>query len=67
MYVGHVVVHGEDLFEVGLVGEDMDHPSEEEGLKGAPFGFAGFLGVDGPEHSELGMDGFVVLDLVFRS
>ena len=33
--VGDIVVHGEDLFGVGLVGEDVDHPGEHEGVESA--------------------------------
>ena len=66
MHVGYVVVHGEDGFEVVLVGEDVDHPGKKIRVKGTPFGFTGFFGVDGTEHSELGMVTLVVLDLVVR-
>jgi hypothetical protein len=45
MYVGHIVVHGEDLFEVLLVREDVEHPGEHIREEGTPFGFAGLLKV----------------------
>jgi hypothetical protein len=66
MHVGDVVVHGENLFEVGLVRKNVDHPSEHIGVEDSAFGCAGLLGIYGAEHAELGMGGMVVLDAVFR-
>src|SRR6267143_5879432 len=66
MHVGHVVVHGENLFEVGFVRKSVDHPGEHMGVEDSPFGFADLLGVYGAEHAELGMGGLVVPYAVFR-
>jgi hypothetical protein len=40
MYVGHVVIHGENLLEVRLVRENVDHPREHIGVKDSPLGLA---------------------------
>jgi hypothetical protein len=29
MHMGHVIVHGEDIFEVFLIWEDVNHPGEQ--------------------------------------
>lgn len=60
MHVRYVVVHREDVFRVGLVRKDVDHPGEHVGMEDSSFRFAGFLGVDGTEHAELGMGRLVV-------
>src|SRR5271154_3580194 len=67
MHVGHVVVHREDVFEIVLVWEDMNHPTEDHGKKGAPFGLASLFGMDGTEHAEFGVFAMVFADLVGRS
>ena len=33
MHVGHVVVHGENFFEVGFVRENVHHPGEDMGVE----------------------------------
>ena len=47
MHVGHVVVQREDLFEVVLVWEDVEHPGEYIRVEDAPFGFAGLFSLYG--------------------
>src|SRR5207253_3946010 len=42
-------------------------PGEHIGVEDPPFGGAGFWGVYGAEHAELGMGGLIVTDAVFRS
>src|SRR5260370_24594690 len=67
MHVGHVVVHGENIFEIGLIGENVDHPGEQIGVEVSAFGGASLLSVDRTEHAELGMRGLVVASAVFGS
>jgi len=64
--VGDVVVHGENVFEVRLVGKDVDHPGEHIRVKVSAFGNASLFGIDGAEHAELGMGGLIVVYAVFR-
>ncbi len=66
MHVGHVVVHGEKVFEVGFVRENVDHPAEQMRVEDASFRCAGLLRGYGAEHAKLGMVGFIVLYAVFR-
>src|SRR5258708_20492981 len=66
MHVSDVVVHGENLFEVGFVRTNVDHPGEHLGVEVSPFGCACLLSVYGAEHAELGMGSLVVLYAVFR-
>src|SRR5258708_5952032 len=66
MHVGLIVVHGEDLFEVARVWEDVEHPGEQIRVEDAPFGFAGVFGLYGAEHAELGMVAQVFLDAISR-
>jgi len=36
MHVGHIVVHGENILEVGFVRKNMDHPAEHMGVEDSP-------------------------------
>lgn len=66
LHMSYIVVHGEDFFEVTLIGEDVEHPGEKVRLEGAPFGFTGLFRVDGAEHAELRMRANVFLDSIRR-
>jgi hypothetical protein len=50
--MGYVVVHREDVVQVVLVREDVDHPGKDLRKKLAAFGLAGFGGANGAEHAE---------------
>jgi hypothetical protein len=50
----HVVVHGEDVVEALLVGVDVDHPAENDGVEAAAGFGAGVFGDDGAVKAELG-------------
>jgi len=64
--VGDVIVHGEDVFQLVLVGEDVDHPGEDDGVECAAFRLAGFGGADGAEHAELWVLAEVLLNAIGR-
>ncbi len=50
----HVVVHGENVVEALLVGVDVDHPAENDGVEAAAGFGAGVFGDDGAVKAELG-------------
>jgi len=50
--VGDIVVHGENVLEVRLVGKDVDHPGEHIGVEVSTFGYAGLFGIDRAKHAE---------------
>src|ERR1700733_9678150 len=66
MHVSDVVVHGELVFQIVFVREDVDHPAEDHRHEGAAFRLACFRRMDGPEHPELGMLSVILLHLVGR-
>src|SRR6266478_1076408 len=66
VHVSHVVVHGENIFEVGFVRKNVDHPGEHIRVENSPFGCASLLRVYGAEHAELGMSGQIVFYAIFR-
>src|SRR5664279_18528 len=63
--VRHVVVHGEDLFEVGLVREHMDHPAEYVRMESSARGFTCLSPGDGTEHPEIRMVALIVVNAAF--
>jgi len=67
MHVCHVIVHRENIFEVFLVREDVNHPAEHEWVEVPVFVVAGFLGFDGAEHPELRMRSEILVGFAFRS
>jgi len=50
----HVVVHGEDVVEALLVGINVNHPAEDDGVETATGVGAGVFGGDGAVQAELG-------------
>jgi hypothetical protein len=50
----HVVVHGEDVVEALLVGVDVDHPAEDDGVEAATGIGAGVFGDDRAVEAKLG-------------
>jgi hypothetical protein len=50
----HVVVHGEDVVEALLVGVEVDHPAENDGVEAAAGSGAGVFGDDGAMKAEFG-------------
>src|ERR1700730_9901216 len=66
MHVRHIVVHGKNVLEVAFVRKNVDHPGEYMGMEDAPLGCAGFFGIYGAEHAELGMSGLIVPYAVLR-
>ena len=57
----HVVMHGEDVVEVFLVGIDVDHPAEDDGVEATAGVGASLLGGDGTVEAELGPVGALKL------
>lgn len=67
MHVCHVIVHREDIFEILLVWEDVNHPGEHIGVEVAACGVAGLLRSNRAEHAELRMRSKILVGLVCRS
>ena len=55
------VVHGVDVVEAFLIGVDVDHPAEDDGVEAAAGFGAGVFGVDGTLQAELGPVGVAEL------
>ena len=64
--MGYVVVHGEDVFQLVLVREYVDHPGEDARVKRAAFGLAGFGGAKGAEHAEFWVLAEILLHAIGR-
>ena len=52
MKMRNVVVHGEDVFHLLFIWEDVNHPREYHGQERSSFRVAAFFRVDRTEHAE---------------
>src|ERR1700733_6225032 len=55
MYVRLVVVHGEDILQIVLVGKHVNHPGKNHRKESATFGLASLFCMNRAEHAEFGV------------